>query len=31
VQNFAPLLVCFGLGILLRRSGRLPEATPATL
>jgi predicted permease len=31
VQNFALLLVCFALGVLLRRSGRLPEATPAAL
>lgn len=31
MQNFALLVVCFGLGILLRRSGRLPEATPAAL
>jgi len=31
VQNFALLLVCFGLGMVLRRSGRLPEATPAAL
>jgi len=31
MQNFALLLVCFGLGMLLRRSGRLPEATPAAL
>jgi len=31
VQNFALLVVCFGLGVLLRRSGRLPEATPAAL
>jgi malate permease and related proteins len=31
MQNFALLVVCFGLGVLLRRSGRLPEATPAAL
>ena len=31
MQNFALLLVCFALGVLLRRSGRLPEATPAAL
>ncbi len=31
MQNFALLLVCFGLGIVLRRLGRLPEATPAAL
>jgi malate permease and related proteins len=31
VQNFALLLVCFGLGIVLRRLGRLPETTPAAL
>jgi predicted permease len=31
VQNFALLLACFGLGVVLRRLGRLPEATPAVL
>ncbi|MDH4095286.1 MAG: AEC family transporter [Betaproteobacteria bacterium] len=31
MQNFVLLLVCFALGVLLRRSGRLPEATPAAL
>ena len=31
MQNFALLLVCFALGLLLRRTGRLPEATPAAL
>jgi predicted permease len=31
VQNFALLLVCFALGMVLRRTGRLPEATPAAL
>jgi predicted permease len=31
VSNFALLLVCFALGMALRRSGRLPEATPAAL
>jgi malate permease and related proteins len=31
MQNFALLLLCFGLGVILRRSGRLPEATPAAL
>lgn len=31
MSNFALLLVCFALGMALRRSGRLPEATPAAL
>jgi hypothetical protein len=31
MSNFALLLVCFALGIVLRRTGRLPEATPAAL
>jgi predicted permease len=31
MSNFALLLVCFALGVLLRRLGRLPEATPAAL
>jgi predicted permease len=31
VSNFALLLVCFALGMALRRSGRLPEATPVAL
>lgn len=31
MQNFALLLVCFALGMALRKSGRLPEATPAVL
>jgi len=31
VSNFALLLVCFALGMVLRRTGRLPEATPAAL
>ena len=31
MSNFALLLVCFALGMVLRRTGRLPEATPATL
>jgi len=31
VQNFALLLVCFALGIVLRRLGRLPDTAPAAL
>jgi hypothetical protein len=31
VENLALLLLCFALGIVLRKSGRLPEATPAAL
>jgi predicted permease len=31
MSNFALLLVCFALGMALRRTGRLPEATPAAL
>jgi predicted permease len=31
MQNVALLILCFALGILLRGSGRLPEAAPATL
>lgn len=31
MQNFVLLLLCFGLGMVLRRTGRLPEATPAAL
>jgi predicted permease len=31
MSNFALLLACFALGMALRRSGRLPEATPAVL
>ena len=31
MENFVLLPVCFALGVLLRRSGRLPEATPAVL
>ena len=31
MSNFALLLVCFALGMVLRRTGRLPEATPAAL
>jgi predicted permease len=31
VSNFALLLVCFALGMALRRTARLPEATPAVL
>ena len=31
MSNFALLLACFALGMALRRSGRLPEATPAAL
>jgi predicted permease len=31
MSNFALLLVCFALGMALRRMGRLPEATPAAL
>ena len=31
MQNFALLLLCFALGMALRRAGRLPEATPAAL
>jgi len=31
VNNFALLLLCFALGMALRRAGRLPEATPAAL
>ncbi|HEX5094178.1 MAG TPA: AEC family transporter [Burkholderiales bacterium] len=31
MQNFALLLVCFALGLVLRRLGRLPDTTPAAL
>lgn len=31
MQNFALLLLCFALGVALRKAGRLPEATPAAL
>jgi hypothetical protein len=31
VSSFALLLVCFALGMALRRTQRLPEATPAAL
>jgi hypothetical protein len=31
VSNFALLLLCFALGTVLRKTGRLPEATPAAL
>lgn len=31
MQNFALLLVCFALGIVLRRLGRLPDTAPAAL
>jgi predicted permease len=31
MQNLALLVLCFALGILLRRTGRLPEGAPATL
>lgn len=31
MSNFALLLVCFALGMVLRKTGRLPEATPAAL
>ena len=31
MQNFALLALCFVLGMVLRRTGRLPEATPAAL
>jgi len=31
MANFALLVVCFALGIVLRRAGRLPETAPATL
>lgn len=31
MSNFALLLVCFALGMALRRTARLPEATPAVL
>jgi predicted permease len=31
VSNFALLLLCFALGLVLRRTQRLPEATPAAL
>lgn len=31
MSNFALLLVCFALGMVLRRTQRLPEATPAAL
>lgn len=31
MQNFALLLLCFALGMALRTTGRLPEATPAAL
>ena len=31
MSSFALLLVCFALGMVLRRTGRLPEATPAAL
>lgn len=31
MSNFALLLVCFALGMALRKSGRLPEAAPAAL
>ena len=31
MSNFALLLLCFALGMVLRRTGRLPEATPAAL
>jgi len=31
VQNFALLLLCFALGIVLRRLGRLPDTAPAAL
>jgi len=31
VSNFALLLLCFALGMVLRKTGRLPEATPAAL
>jgi malate permease and related proteins len=31
VSNFALLLLCFALGMVLRRTQRLPEATPAAL
>jgi predicted permease len=31
MSNFALLLACFVLGLALRRTGRLPEATPAVL
>lgn len=31
MENLALLLICFALGVVLRVSGRLPEATPAAL
>lgn len=31
MENLALLLLCFALGVALRKSGRLPEATPAAL
>ena len=31
MSNFALLLLCFALGMVLRKTGRLPEATPAAL
>jgi predicted permease len=31
VENIALLILCFGLGIVLRQSGRLPDNAPATL
>ena len=31
MQNFALLLLCFALGMVLRKTGRLPEATLAAL
>jgi hypothetical protein len=31
MQNFALLALCFGRGMVLRRTGRLPEETPAAL
>jgi len=31
VSNFALLLLCFASGLVLRRTQRLPEATPAAL
>ena len=31
MENLALLLLCFALGVVLRKSGRLPEATPAAL
>jgi hypothetical protein len=31
VENLGLLLLCFALGVMLRKSGRLPEGTPAAL